>query len=288
VDTGLQRQTSDLLAVDAHHHLWDPVRAPLSWIRPEHVEIDRVFPPAELEPLLAASGVASTIVVQSACSDADTDLMLAHARGHDWIAGVVGWVDLLEPARAAERLDELAPEAKLRGIRHLIHDEEDPHWVLRQPVLDSLSRLEERGLVLELPAVFPRHLGDVPQLACAFPGLTIVIDHLGKPPSDRDAFARWASELAAAAESPNVAAKLSGLDTGADRKRAAEVALDTFGVNRLVCGSDWPVSLLDRPYERVWSDTRRILGELAPAHLEALLAGNARRLYSLNGSDGAH
>jgi L-fuconolactonase len=288
MEGGSERQTSDLLAVDAHHHLWDPARAPLSWMRREHVEIDRAFPPAELQALLAPSGVASTIVVQSACSDADTDLMLEHARGHDWIAGVVGWVELIEPARAAERLDELASEPKLRGVRHLIHDEHDPHWILQEPVLESLSLLAERGLVLELPAVFPRHLGDVPELARAFPGLTIVIDHLAKPPAERDLYRRWANELADAAEWPNVAAKVSGLDTGADRARAAEVALDTFGVHRLVCGSDWPVSLLDRPYERVWSDTRRILGELAPAHLEELLAGNARRLYSLDGGDGAH
>ena len=80
------------------------------------------------------------------------------------------------------RLDELSAQPKLRGFRHLIHDEPDPHWILRDDVRESLSLLEQGGWILELPCVFPRHLADVPELAARFPGMTIVIDHLAKPP----------------------------------------------------------------------------------------------------------
>lgn len=236
------------------------------------------------------AGVAKTVLVQSACSDEDTELMLEHAARHDWIGAVVAWVDLQRSGQAAARLDELAAHPRVRGIRHLIHDEEDAHWILRPAVLESLALLEQRGLLLELPAVWPRHLGDVPQLARAFPRLTIVIDHLAKPPIGRDAIQRWARELEAAAAHANVAAKISGLNTAIDRpdwsaadlRPAVETAVAVFGPDRLLCGSDWPVALLNGDYERVWAETRRVLELVAPDALDALLWRTATRLYGLD------
>jgi L-fuconolactonase len=275
-------------AVDGHQHFWNLDTGPLPWMRPEHAAIARTFTPEELRPLLDAEGIAQTILVQAACSDEDTDAMFEHAARHDWIAAVVAWVPLLEPERASARLDELSSQPKLRGIRHLIHDEEDPHWILQGPVLESLALLEERGLVLELPAVFPRHLGDVPTLATSFPRLTIVIDHLGKPPIGRD-LSGWADALRRAASHASVAAKISGLNTATERsdwnaedlRPAVEIAFDAFGAERLLCGSDWPVALLNGDYRRVWSETRRLLETIAPKDVDALLGGTARRLYRL-------
>jgi L-fucono-1,5-lactonase len=277
-----------MAVVDAHQHFWNLERNSLPWLRPEHAAIARTFEPAELEPLLREEGIDATILVQSACHDEDTDFMFEQAARHDWIAGVVAWVDLQSPARARERLDELAAQPKLRGIRHLIHDEDDAHWILRPAVLESLALVEERGLVLELPVVFPRHLGDVPGLAGRFPGLTIVIDHLGKPPLGRD-LAEWCDGLQAAGAHPNVAAKVSGLNTAIDRadwtaddlEPAIAVALDVFGASRLLCGSDWPVALLNGGYHAVWTETRTALEGLADDELEALLGGTATRLYGL-------
>ena len=203
---------------------------------------------------------------------------------------MTAWVDLMSPRRAAARLDELAAQPALRGIRHLIHDEDDPHWILRPKVLESLALLEERRLVLELPCVFPRHLADVPELARRFPDLAIVIDHLGKPPIGTDAMPVWESELRATAESANVVAKISGLNTALDRRdwdaadlRApVEIAFDCFGPQRLLCGSDWPVALLNGDYARVWSETVRIVDEVARGDAARLLGGNAARLYALS------
>ena len=120
--------------------------------------------------------------MQGACLDSDTDYLLAEAARHDWIAAVTAWLALDDPERARARLDELETHRAFRAVRHLIHNEADPHWILRPAVLESLALLEERDVVLELPVVFPRHLGDVPVLAERFPQLLIVIDHLGKPP----------------------------------------------------------------------------------------------------------
>ncbi|MDP9260145.1 MAG: amidohydrolase family protein [Actinomycetota bacterium] len=278
------------MIVDAHHHFWNLEREALPWMTDDHSAIRRTFEPGDLEPLLRRVGVSQTVLVQAACSDSDTDSMFEQAARHQWIGGVVAWVDLRSPPRALERLGELARQPKLRGIRHLIHDEPDPHWVLQDEVLESLALLEQRGLILELPCVYPRHLGDVPELAAGFPQLTIVIDHLGKPPLRSDEMARWAGKLRAAASYGNVAAKISGLNTAlaasdwdADHlAEAVAVALDAFGPDRLVCGSDWPVALLNGDYERVWRETVRVIERLAPLHEEPLLAGNARRLYDLD------
>ena len=226
--------------------------------------------------------------MQAECSDADTDFMFEQASRYAWIRAVVAWLDLRSPPRARGRLDALAREPKLRGFRHLIHDEADPHWILRDDVLESLSLLEQRRLILELPCVFPRHLGDVPELAASFPDMTIVIDHLGKPPLSSQEMQAWEAAVRAAAAHPNVAAKISGLNTilpGAcsaeDLREAVEVAIDAFGPDRLLCGSDWPVALLNGSYEGVWRETLRVIESVAPQHAEQLLSGTATRLYAL-------
>ena len=288
--------------VDAHHHFWDTRRVPLPWLRPAHAAIAGPFTPDGLAPELGPAGIDRTILVQSANLAADTDAMLEHARRHAWIAAVVAWLPLREPEHTRERLAELAGEPKVRGVRHLIHDESDPHWILRAPVLESIAFVADRELILELPAVWPRHLGDVPELARSFPTMTIVIDHLGKPPLGRDGFQDWAHALAFAAAEPNVAAKVSGLNTATDKpdwsaadlEAPLQVAVDAFGPERLLCGSDWPVSLLNNgDYERVWRETRRAVAAAAPEAQELLLAGTATRLYRLSTpeeevGDGAH
>ena len=278
------------MIVDAHHHFWNLEREALPWMTAEHGVIRRTFQPADLEPLLERAGVSRTVLVQAACTDSDTDSMFEHAERHEWIGGVIAWVDLRSPVRALERLDELAGRPKLRGIRHLIHDEPDPHWILRDDVLASLALLEQRQLILELPCVYPRHLGDVPELATRFPDLTIVIDHLGKPPIGSDAMAQWAETLHAAAAHGNVVAKISGLNTAlaagdwdaGDLAEAVGVALAAFGPSRLMCGSDWPVALLNGDYERVWRETVRVISDCAPEHAEQLLSQTALRVYDLD------
>jgi L-fuconolactonase len=276
--------------VDAHQHFWNLEREALPWMTDDHSLIRRTFEPLDLMPLLERAGVSQTVLVQAACSDSDTDFMFEHAARHAWIGGVVAWVDLRAPERARERLDELSEQPKLRGIRHLIQDEPDPHWILRDDVLESLALLERQRLILELPCVHPHHLGDVPRLAAGFPGLTIVIDHLGKPPIGSGEMGSWADELRAAAAHANVMAKISGLNTALaaghwdadDLLDAVEVALAAFGPARLVCGSDWPVALLNGDYERVWRETVRVIDRLAPRHAEQLLSHNALRLYGLD------
>ncbi len=278
------------MIVDTHQHFWNLEREAQGWMTDEHARIRRTFEPPDLEPLLEAADVSRTVLVQSSCTDFDTDYLFEHAGERAWIGGVVAWVDLRAPERAARRLRELAARPKLRGIRHLIHNEADPHWILQGMVLESLSLVEAQGLVLELPCVYPRHLGDVPELASMFPDLDIVIDHLGKPPLQTDEMGRWEALLRAAAAHANVSAKVSGLNTmlrssdwrAEDLRPAVEVALDALGPDRLVCGSDWPVALLNGDYESVWHETVSVIEQVAPAAVDRVLAGTALRLYDLD------
>jgi L-fuconolactonase len=278
------------MTVDAHQHFWNPAREPMQWLRPEHAAINRSFEPADLRPLLDSCGIDTTILVQAACTNTDTDAMFAQAAACPWIGAVTAWVDLRSTQRTLARLDVLESEPKLRGIRHLIHDEDDPHWILDDNVLESLAIVENRGLVLELPCVFPRHLADVPELARSFPTLTIVIDHLGKPPLQTERMDDWSSLIRSAAAFANVAAKVSGLNTILATttwnrwhfREAVEIALDCFGPDRLMCGSDWPVSLLNGDFETVWRETAGIVAAVAGKEAAIrILEDTPTRLYRL-------
>jgi len=289
--------------VDTHQHFWNLEREPMPWMRPAHAAIARTFEPADLRPLLDACGIDSTILVQAACTDTDTDTMFQQADANTWIGAVTAWVDLTNPHRARARLDRLARRPKFRGIRHLIHEEDDPHWILRENVLESIALLEDRHLVLELVCVYPRHLGDVPELAQRFPDLTIVIDHLGKPPLLSARMADWTTLVQRAAAHGNVAAKISGLNTvlasagwtGSDMRDAVEVAVECFGPDRLMWGSDWPYSLLNGDYARVWRETVEIVTTVAGEDsARRILEDTPARLYRLgeivtdNPSPGEH
>ncbi len=281
------RATEPRHHVDAHHHFWNPRRIPQPWMTAEHGQIDRAMEPAELEPLLRSAGVGQTVLVQSAPSDEDTDYMFELAP--DWVGGIVAWCRLDDANVAIARLDTLAEREKFRGIRHLIHLEDDPHWILAPAVEPGLALLEERGVPLDLPAVFPNHLEDVPELARRHPGLTLVVDHLGKPPIGTAQMASWEEQLRAAADRPNVAAKISGLNTciasaewsAADLEPAVRIAVDAFGAGRLMCGSDWPVALLNGTYERVWSESVEVVTRVAGADAPRILRDTARELYRL-------
>lgn len=276
------------MRIDSHFHLWDRAHTPQPWMTEEHAVIARPFGPQDLRPLLDRAGIDRAILVQGACLDSDTDHLFEQAERCEWIAAVTAWVCLDQPPRAAVRLAELEQRPKFRAVRHLTHNEPE-HWILRRPVLESVAMLEQRDLILELPVVFPRQFDDVVALAGHFPGLRIVIDHLGKPPIGAPQMQRWESDLRAAAEHRNVFAKVSGLNTALDwpdwtaedLRPCVEVALDCFGADRLMCGSDWPVSLLNGEFDRVWGLTAQALATAATASAELLLGENARRIYRL-------
>jgi len=273
--------------IDAHQHIWDMATGAYDWPTAAEDAIFRSFAPDDLAPELPRSGIDGTVLVQAADSLADTDLMLAARAANAWILGVVGWAPLRD-ADGATRAIEPRLERGLRGIRHLIHHEPDPDWLIRSEVRAGLAQVAAFGLAFDVVAVFPDHLRHVPRIADEHPDLTLVIDHLAKPPIRAAGWDRWRLELEEAARRPNVVAKLSGLDTAAGQgwtvdeiRPSVDVAIEAFGPERLLFGSDWPVCRLVSTYGEVVDATERWVSELSPDEQAAVLGGNAERTYRL-------
>ncbi len=273
--------------IDAHQHFWDVDSGGYAWPTPAEGPIYRTFTPGDLEPELATVGIDGTVLVQTTDTLEETDAMLDVADRHSFVRAVVGWIPLTDVAEAEAALD-VRPRPALRGIRHLIHHEADPHWLLRADVASSLALLARRGLPFDVVAVFPRHLGLVPFIADRHPDLTLVIDHLAKPPYRAEGWETWAAQLRAAAARPNVVAKISGLDTAAgvgwtvdELRPAVEVAIEAFAPARLLFGSDWPVCRLVSQYSDVVEASERLVAALSDDERRDIFGGTARRVYRL-------
>ena len=288
--------TGDTTRVDAHHHLWPvPTPAEFPWMTDEMVAIRRPFTPDDLAPLLGAVGIRATVLVQTRSSVAETETFLATAAAHPFIAGVVGWVDLTDPgiADAIARLRSLPGGNRLVGIRHQVHDEPDPAWLRRADVRRGIAAVGAAGLAYEL-LVRTRELPAAVDTAQALPQVRFILDHLAKPPiaADGDALAVWAHAIRRLGALPNVAAKLSGLVTEADWSAwtvddlagPVRVALEAFGPERLLFGSDWPVCLVAGSYERVLAASVEALGRAGLTRSErgGVLGTNAIDAYRLS------
>ncbi|WP_328408382.1 amidohydrolase family protein [Streptomyces violaceus] len=277
-----------MTVIDAHHHVWDLSVRDQDWITgPELAPLRRDFTMKDLESEARAAGVDRTVLVQTVTVPEETPEFLALADEHDLIAGVVGWTDLTRPDVAEElaRLRELPGGRHLKGIRHQVQGEPDPEWLLRPDVRRGLAAVADAGLVYDL-VVLPRQLPACTRAAADLPGLTFVLDHLGKPPIASGALDPWASHLRALAALPNTVGKLSGLVTEADLaswtvedlRPYADMALEAFGPERLMYGSDWPVSTLAATYGETLDITRRLID---PYDHKRILATTATRVYGL-------
>jgi L-fuconolactonase len=282
---------SPVVVVDSHQHVWNPTRVRYDWLEAGMPELNRIVDFAELRPSLQAAGVDTTLLVQSADNDDDTDWMLGVAASNPEVAGVVVYVPLDRPAEAAARLEALRGNPLVVGVRNLIHDQPDPDWMLQPAVDEGLSLLEEAGLPFDYVAVLPRHLEHLPGIGERHPELTIVIDHLAKPPIGAVDREPWWSLIARAAENPRVVGKVSGLyssvgDLGgwdaAGLTPFVDHAFDVFGEDRLMYGGDWPVSLLAGGYERVWNGLAEVLATATgDAGRAAVYGGTAEHIYGL-------
>ncbi len=276
--------------IDAHQHLWDPARADYPWLTGRYARVRRRFEPHDLAPSLAAAGVDRTILVQTRSSLDETREFLATAAATPFIAGVVGWVDLTDPGVAATIAElQAGPAGRLLvGVRHQVHDEPDPEWLLRPAVGRGLAAVAAAGLVYEL-LVRPRELPAALAIARRRPDARLVIDHLAKPPIASGALEPWASLLAGFGPLDHVAIKLSGLVTEADwqawtvedLRPFADQALEVFGPDRLIFGSDWPVCLVAGSYQQVADAARALISGLSAAERDAVLGGTAARTYGL-------
>ncbi len=276
------------MIIDAHQHFWKRGQFNTAWLNvPQHRPICRDFLPEHLEPLLDAAGVDATVFVQTQHDVAENRWALGLADRHNWIGGVVGWVDLAS-ARCEEQLLEFKDDPRFVGVRHVTQDEPDVDFIVRPNVLRGLKLLEQHGVPFDL-LFYVQHLHHVPRLARELPNLKMVIDHLSKPHVKERILDDWEANFRAAARCRNVYCKLSGMITEADwthwkpadLRPYVDVALHAFGPQRLMFGSDWPVCELAGSYGQVIAALRECLGALSETEQERVFGGTAKEFYGL-------
>lgn len=273
--------------LDAHLHVWDLQTNTYPWLTPDLGPLYANYSIEQVATESRAAGIAEAILVQAEDSVAETEYLLALATEHSWIRGVVGWLPLDDPEAAAILLQRYERNPLLVGLRHLIHDDPRPELLDSADAHRTLAAVAEHGYPVDIPDAWPRHLQQVERLAAALPGLTIVVDHLGKPPRGQADFPHWAAALRRVAAHGNTVAKLSGLHmpgqpyTAAALRPAWEVALEAFGPNRLLYGSDWPMSVPHGGHGLTHRVLMDLVAELSVPERMRILRDNAHRVYRL-------
>jgi L-fuconolactonase len=276
--------------IDAHQHFWhfDPVRD--AWITPDMAAIRRDFLPTDLQPLLQQHGLAGCVAVQASQTEAETDWLLGLAAAHDFMKGVVGWVDL-QADNVAERLGHYQQAAKLKGFRHVLQGEADRALILTPAFRRGIGALAAGGFTYDL-LILPDQLGFAAELAQAFPNQPFVVDHMAKPPIKAQEIDDWMRDIRRLATHENVCCKVSGLVTEADWQHwqpqdfrpYLDVVFAAFGPTRVLYGSDWPVCNVAGGYSRALGLLEDYLAPFTPAEQAQFWGDNAVRFYNLGSS----
>jgi len=274
------------MRIDTHQHYWRYTPDEYDWIDERMAVIRRDCLPAEAAREMAGVGFDAAIAVQARQSIEETRALLAFADTHPFIAGVVGWVDLRSSSVEAD-LEALARHPKLVGVRHVVQGEPDD-FLYDAAFRRGISTLATFNLTYDV-LIYERQFPAAIEFVRAFPDQPFVLDHLGKPDIRNGRRDAWARQMRGLARHPNVCCKLSGLATEADwsswtpelLRPYLDIALDAFGPDRLMIGSDWPVCTVAGSYERVMAVVLNWLGACSEHERAAMLGGNAQRFWSL-------
>lgn len=276
------------MRLDSHQHFWTYRPDHQVWMTDEMQVLRRDYLPGELQPLLQSIQFDGTIAVQARQMVGETAWLLELADVHDFIKGVVGWVDLQSPELRSQ-LETYSGHPKLVGVRHVVHDEPDDHFLLRPEFRRGIAQLREFGLTYDL-LLFPKHLPVAVTLVAEFPDQPFVLDHIAKPVIREGQMSPWREDLQRLAQFPNVWCKLSGLVTEAtwqqwqpeDFHRYLDIVVAAFGPGRLMIGSDWPVCTLSGTYGDTMKIVTDYIRKLPTEIREGILGGNCARFYGLN------
>lgn len=275
------------MLIDAHHHLWRYNNRDYGWMSNDMIALRQNYLLPELEQVTRASGVTGTIAVQARQTLEETESLLQMAAANPLLQGVVGWVPLIAP-NVADDLDRFAADPRLKGVRHVLHDEQDDFYMLRDDFNRGVSLLASRGLAYDI-LIFEKHLPQTLTFVDRHPNQIFVVDHIAKPKIRAGELSPWHKNLAELARRENVYCKISGMATEADwtawtqeqLRPYFDAVLQAFGPSRLMFGSDWPVLTLAGSYQR-WVETFRwFIADLSPHEQEQIGRGTAIRAYRL-------
>jgi L-fuconolactonase len=275
------------MRIDAHQHFWRYNPNEYGWIDDSMARLRRDFLPSDLQPELERAGFDRCIAVQARQTIEETRWLLDLADASPFMLGVVGWVDL-QSDDVRLQLHRLAANPKLLGVRHVVQAEPDDRFMLRPEFLRGVAALEEFGLTYDI-LIYPRHLPIVVEFVRRFPRQRFVLDHMAKPYIRKQEIEPWRSDLRRLAEFPNVYCKLSGLVTEADWQAWTpeqiapylKAAIECFGPERLMMGSDWPVCTVAASYARTMSVMIEFLKGHSDDERDAILGGTAAKIWRL-------
>jgi L-fuconolactonase len=279
--------------IDTHVHIWDLKKAQYPWLQGDNSILNRTWRIEEIENDRKDAGVTQGVLVQASGNIEDTELMLETAYKSNWICGIVGWLPLMDTKTTRRSLEErFLKEKYFKGVRHQIHDEKDPKWLLQPTVIESLKLLAYFDLPYDVVGVLPSHIETAIEVADNIPGLRMVFDHLNWPPiPTREKFGKWGELMEIAGQHKNLYAKISGLGTAYgdfqdrtadDIKPYVEFVLKHFGTERCFCGGDWPISMLANNYIQTWQITKDILNDLLNDDEKVkVVFSNANNFYKL-------
>lgn len=275
------------MIIDAHQHFWQYHPVKDAWITDDMKVIQQDFMPHHLQPVLEQNNVDGCVAVQADQSEVETDFLLDLAATHDFIKGIVGWIDLRGEA-LEERLAHYSQFSRLKGFRHIVQGEPDPAFIIREDFCRGIHLLSKYNFTYDI-LVYPIQLPAVATFVQKFPEHRLVIDHLAKPYIKTGDVDNWAKQMRAIAQHPQVYCKLSGMVTEADWNNwepahfapFLEVCLEAFGADRLLFGSDWPVCQVAGSYAQVKGIVTDFISHLSPTEQAKIMGGNAIAFYGL-------
>jgi len=274
------------LKLDSHQHFWKYSDAEYGWI--DDTNLRRDFLPDDLHKELRGAGIDGAISVQARQTLGETEWLLSLAEQNSFLKGVVGWVPLTSPSVEAD-IEKFAARKKLKAVRHVIQDEKDDRYILREDLNAGVALLDKHGLAFDI-LIFERHLPYAIQFVDRHPKQRFILDHIAKPRIRDGAVQPWRDNLREMAKRSNVWCKLSGVVTEADHKKWTEAqvrfyidtALDAFTPKRVMFGSDWPVCLSATTYKNWTELMRRATKNLSPSERDSIFGGAAAAAYRID------
>lgn len=275
------------MTIDSHQHFWIYEAEKHAWIDDDMKVIRKNFLPEDLKIVYQENNIDGCVAVQADQTLAETDFLLDLAEKNHFIKGIVGWVDL-RASNIDEVLNQYNKFSKLKGFRHVVQGEADHNFMLRPDFGNGIAALGKYNFTYDI-LIFPHQLGAALELVRRFPNQKFVIDHIAKPYIKDGFYDGWAVLMKAISEYPNVYCKLSGMTTEADYNNWTpeqiepymQLVLDTFGANRILFGSDWPVCLVAGNYTKTKELVTNFIAKLSSEEQAAIMGGNAMQFYNL-------